>query len=137
MKKKTSKNRKQSPLISEEMKESLSKKIHSFLKAPSYSPMSQSSLMKELQLTELEEIAANKLLTDMICEGIVETKKKKLLLAETKKSPVATGTLRMHPRGFGFVIPDAASYLTEDVFIPKHLTDNAVDGDIVEIAVLL
>ncbi len=41
----------------------------------------------------------------------------------------------MHPRGFGFVIPEDPSKCSEDVFIPRHLTRNAVDGDIVEVAV--
>ncbi len=43
------------------------------------------------------------------------------------------GILRVHPRGFGFVTPDDATPETEDIFIPKHLTDNAVDGDHVEV----
>ncbi len=46
-----------------------------------------------------------------------------------------TGTLRMHPRGFGFVVPDSLFECPQDVFVPKHLTDNAVDGDHVEIQV--
>jgi ribonuclease R len=41
----------------------------------------------------------------------------------------------MHPRGFGFVVPDALFGCPEDIFIPKHLTDNAVDGDRVEIQI--
>ena len=46
-----------------------------------------------------------------------------------------TGVLRMHPRGFGFVIPDQPAKTPQDVFIPKHLTDNAIDGDRVEVAI--
>ncbi len=42
------------------------------------------------------------------------------------------GTLRLHPRGFGFVTLDNE---TQDVFIPKHLTNNAIDGDQVEITI--
>lgn len=136
MNKKPAKSTKKTIEIPEELKEAVSKKIHSFLTRPDYNPMSQSTLMKELELAATEETAAKKLLTEMICEGEIEISKNKLSLAGQKKAPVATGTLRMHPRGFGFVIPDASSYLTEDVFIPKHLTDSAVDGDIVEIAVM-
>ncbi|MEN9344424.1 MAG: hypothetical protein RLZZ453_1211 [Chlamydiota bacterium] len=40
----------------------------------------------------------------------------------------------MHPKGFGFVIPDPSFGLTQDIFIPKHLTDTAVDSDLVEVA---
>lgn len=46
-----------------------------------------------------------------------------------------TGTIRVHPRGFGFVVPDDPKKYPQDVFIPKHLTDNAVDGDRVEVEV--
>lgn len=48
---------------------------------------------------------------------------------------VVTGILRVHPRGFGFLQPDNPSLYSEDIFIPKHLTMNAVDGDTVEVVV--
>ncbi len=48
---------------------------------------------------------------------------------------VVTGILKVHPRGFGFVIPDRVSECPQDIFIPKHLTDNAVDGDQVEVEI--
>lgn len=43
-----------------------------------------------------------------------------------------TGTIRIHPRGFGFLIPDDRERFPEDIFIPKHCTEGAVDGDNVE-----
>ena len=43
--------------------------------------------------------------------------------------------MRLHPRGFGFVAPDQPTDYSQEIFIPKHLTDNAVDGDRVEIAI--
>src|SRR5579871_6818638 len=46
---------------------------------------------------------------------------------------VLTGILRMHAKGFGFVIPDNPSDYPQDIFIPKHLTNSAVDGDHVEV----
>ncbi|NDD58903.1 MAG: VacB/RNase II family 3'-5' exoribonuclease [Chlamydiae bacterium] len=92
--------------------------------------------METLGLSEDDLAIGKKIITSLLCEGFIETKKKKLSLANPSQTPpLATGTLRMHPRGFGFVIPDPTSLLKQDVFIPKHLTDNAVDGDIVEIAV--
>lgn len=54
----------------------------------------------------------------------------------SKKPQTLIGTLRMHPRGFGFVVPDDPVKNPKDVFIPKHLTRNAVDGDQVEVTVL-
>ncbi|MCI0382192.1 MAG: ribonuclease R [Chlamydiae bacterium] len=53
----------------------------------------------------------------------------------SEECDIITGTLRMHPKGFGFVIPDNLTACPSDVFIPKHLTDNAVDGDKVEVAI--
>lgn len=55
--------------------------------------------------------------------------------AWSMETDIITGTLRMHPRGFGFVIPDSLFECPQDVFIPKHLTDNAVDGDNVEVQI--
>ncbi len=58
-----------------------------------------------------------------------------------KKRPIKvegdlmTGMLRMHPRGFGFVQPDYPAKCPQDIFIPKHLTDGAVDGDHVEVEI--
>ncbi|MBS0615500.1 MAG: VacB/RNase II family 3'-5' exoribonuclease [Verrucomicrobia bacterium] len=46
-----------------------------------------------------------------------------------------TGTLRIHPRGFGFVQPEHPLQFPQEIFIPKQLTDNAVDGDLVEVEV--
>ncbi|MBI3508690.1 MAG: ribonuclease R, partial [Chlamydiia bacterium] len=55
---------------------------------------------------------------------------------ETVRTDIISGTLRMHPKGFGFVIPHPIHGLIQDVFIPKHLTDSAIDGDTVEVAIL-
>ena len=41
----------------------------------------------------------------------------------------------MHPRGFGFVHSDNSELHPQDIFIPKHLTKNAVDGDVVEVII--
>lgn len=48
-----------------------------------------------------------------------------------------TGILRMHPKGFGFVIPDHPALHPQDIFIPKHLTQHAVDSDHVEVQIKL
>lgn len=47
----------------------------------------------------------------------------------------ATGLLHVHARGFAFLQPDDPAKFAEDIFIPKHLTMNAVDGDRVEVLV--
>jgi len=48
---------------------------------------------------------------------------------------VTQGVIHIHSKGFGFVSPDNVDLYPEDIFIPKHLKGNAVDGDYVEVAV--
>lgn len=48
---------------------------------------------------------------------------------------VLTGIIRVHPRGFGFLQPDQITAEIKEVFIPKHLIENAVDGDTVEVEI--
>lgn len=63
-------------------------------------------------------------------------RRRKKKRAKTEKiAQLLTGVLRMHPRGFGFVVPDDPALSAEDIFIPKHLTDNAVDGDHVQVSI--
>lgn len=50
-------------------------------------------------------------------------------------SEIATGTIRVHPRGFGFLVPDDRAAYPQDIFIPKRFTKGAVDGDTVEVEV--
>lgn len=45
----------------------------------------------------------------------------------------ATGTIRIHVRGFGFLLPDERDLFPEDIFIPRQRTQGAVDGDRVEV----
>lgn len=63
------------------------------------------------------------------------TKRKKGAKRKTSKRQKNTvmGTIRMNPRGFGFVEIEGSN--EQDVFIPRHLTKNALDGDSVEIEV--
>lgn len=60
---------------------------------------------------------------------------KKKIKQSSSYEEVTIGILRTHPKGFGFVIPEDSSRHSQDIFIPKHLIDNAVDGDTVEVIV--
>jgi ribonuclease R len=51
------------------------------------------------------------------------------------KGPKMHGVIHVHPKGFAFVSPDDSKSFPEDIFIPKHLKGNAVDGDRVEVIV--
>ena len=45
------------------------------------------------------------------------------------------GTISVHPKGFAFVSPSDSLTFPEDIFIPKHLKEGAVDGDLVEVLI--
>lgn len=60
-----------------------------------------------------------------------KTTKKK----QNSKDGLVAGILRVHPRGFGFLQPDDKATYPQDVFVPRHLTFNAVDGDRVEVEI--
>jgi len=51
------------------------------------------------------------------------------------KGVVTQGKIHVHHKGFAFVSPDDSEKFPEDIFIPKHLKGNAVDGDRVEIVI--
>lgn len=54
-------------------------------------------------------------------------------MMKNKGKNIVSGIIRMHHRGFGFVIPDKGSSLQEDIFIPQRKTLSAVEGDQVEV----
>lgn len=59
-------------------------------------------------------------------------KRKRSNIAES-----ATGIIRVHSRGFGFLIPDERNLFPVDIFIPRHATKGAIDGDHVEVTLNL
>jgi len=62
-------------------------------------------------------------------------KSQKEAVSSSSKTLAVTGTLSLHPRGFGFVSLEKGVKKLQDVFIPKHLVNGAVDGDTVEVEV--
>ena len=99
-----------------------------------FHPMKQSELFERLHIPQQLNSACSKIITDLIQSGEIEIEKNLLSLPKEKEELVS-GLLRMHPKGFGFVIPDNTIEYPQDIFIPKHLTNNAVDGDHVEVIV--
>lgn len=55
--------------------------------------------------------------------------------SKSEEGLLASGVLRVHARGFGFLVPDDRGRFPQDIFVPKHLVKGAVDGDRVKVEV--
>lgn len=115
----------------------LLKTTQQFLQGKSYQPMSVGDLIRKLHLQEQHETIFNEVIAALIADNTIEIKRG-LCHCNKPAAPAAEsiiGILRLHPRGFGFVKPENTTKYAQDIFIPKHLTENGVDGDTVEVAV--
>lgn len=104
------------------------------MKGRRYKPMDEDELLDRLQITSQMAPLLHNVIKELLRAGDIEIQTKKIALKKPKDE-VITGILRVHHKGFGFVIPDNPAQSSQDIFIPKHLTDNAVDGDHVEVVI--
>ncbi len=120
----------------ERLFQNLLKVTYEYIKGRHYSPQSKESLIERLRIHPEHLEIFDLVLKDLKTAGKVEQTGDKLVSQdERKKEKVVVGTIKMHPRGFGFVVLKEAS--EQDVFIPKPCVNNAIDGDVVEVAINL
>lgn len=105
-----------------------------FINGKSFTPLTFKELMTRLGYPQQHESILKHVLKELQRQNLIAISKGRYVLAAPKQQ-VLTGLIHMHPRGFGFVTVDDPSTFDVDVFIPKHLSMNAVDGDKVEIVV--
>jgi len=115
----------------ERLFDSLLKVTQQFMRGRSYSPITFSELMEKLSLPKEHRPILKKVLKELVASGDATVSNNRYR-AKRDHHNVLQGTIKVHPRGFGFVSTDQ---YTEDIFIPKPLTQNAVDGDKVEVVV--
>jgi ribonuclease R len=118
----------------EKLSRNLLKVIEQFMTGKSFVPLTENELMERLGLPEQHLSFLQEGLNTLIELNYVEFKKERYSWKKSQQD-VVTGILRMHPRGFGFLQPENPSLFPEDIFIPKHLTKNAIDGDVVEVLI--
>jgi ribonuclease R len=118
----------------EKLIQNLLKVIQQFISGKSYHPMSAEELVQRLSLHPLHVDRLFPILQQLIMQGMVELSHGKYIWKQ-KQADVVTGVISVHSRGFGFLRADDPGLFPEDIFIPKHLTLNAVDGDKVEVVV--
>lgn len=108
--------------------------IQRYLGSQGFDPISSKNLSIALEIPKSQEDLFKEALERLVEHEIVREEKKGYRIAR-KKADVVTGSLRVHPRGFGFLQPDDPSEYPQDIFIPKSQTHSAVDGDRVEVLV--
>lgn len=114
--------------------ENFVKVIQQYISGRQYVPMTFEDLIERLQINELHHKLFKKALKQLVDTDVIEVVQKRYSLLQ-HKNDIIRGTLSVHARGFAFLRPDDPKQSSQDIFIPKHLTKDAVDGDIVEVLV--
>jgi ribonuclease R len=101
-----------------------------FINGKRYTPMTAEKLAAQLDIAEVHRDLFFDILRELVADKTLVSIENRLSLPHKAQSTI-TGTISIHQKGFGFVkAPEGP-----DVFIPKHLTREAVDGDTVEVEV--
>lgn len=122
------------PSKEEKLFQNISRTLEQFLAGKGYKPLTYDQLLQRLTLPEQHAPLLHRALNHLIEKGLIEILRGTYIWKQ-KRPDVVTGILKVHPRGFGFLKADDPVQYPEDIFIPKHLTMNAVDGDTVEVVV--
>lgn len=105
-----------------------------FMQGKGYAGLAEPELIKRLSLPPQHLELFQEVLRVLVKQGVVEEVRGEYRWKKIASDTI-TGTIRVHARGFGFLQADNPTLFPEDVFIPKHMTMNAVDGDKVEVQV--
>lgn len=135
-KKTSSENKENLQILKKDNKlfKNLLKITEQFMSGKNYSGLSFSQLVEKLSIVEMHLPLFKEVLQTLIKNDFAVLDQERYTLKKTIGDYVK-GTLHMHPRGFGFLQPFEKEKHPQDIFIPKHLTQNAVHGDIVEVAI--
>ncbi len=96
------------------------------LKNRSDRPMALEELMKELAVPAVERHQFKRLVLDLVREGtLVETRGSRYGLPQ--KMDLVVGTLKGHPDGYGFVLPEEPG--ASDLFVGARNMEGAMHGD--------
>lgn len=118
----------------EKLFNNLLKITEQFMGGKSFIPLTKDELMQRLSLPPQHQEIFEQVLQQLLHLKLIDYVQERYAW-KISHADVVTGTLKMHPRGFGFVQPDNPALYPQDIFIPKHLTKNAVDGDVVEVLI--
>ena len=110
------------------------KTVEQFVLGKSFRPMSKKELFERLKIHSEHSHIFDEVIEKLTTNKTI-TFKENLIFNLNEEQTRVKGTIRVNHRGFGFVQLEDKSQYSEDIFIPKQFTNNAVDGDIVEVEV--
>ena len=105
-----------------------------FMTGKGYRPSTFRELYDRLGISPQHKTLFRRVLKHLCETGLLDCEEQRYTVRRSDKK-VVTGTISMHPRGFGFVSADDTIAYPEDIFIPKQLTQQAVHGDEVEVLI--
>ena len=106
--------------------------IDEHLSGKTYQAISIHELMQRLQVRDEHQELFLKALESLVEKGQIFEEDGQYFKEQIK---LASGIFHMHQRGFGFVEPQEKERFKEDIFIPRQMSSNAVDGDLVEVLI--
>lgn len=118
----------------ERLFQNLLKTTQQYVQGRGYHSMTETELFEKLKFVPQHRELFREIMTELIKQGVVEVSRNRFHCLKEREE-VVSGILRVHPRGFGFLQADNPALYPQDIFIPKHLTQNAVDGDKVEVVI--
>lgn len=120
---------------SDKRRENYRRVLLQLLDGKQYRPLHFDELAQKLSIIEEHKPELHEILEGLVNSKAVSLKNDRYELVKSNVSnPKAVrGIIRMNPRGFGFV--EVEGLEEDDVFIPRHLTKNAMDGDSVDIII--
>ncbi len=109
-------------------------RILALLKDEDYRPVTLDKIAEQLGVEPQERAELQTALDALISKKTVAlTKDRRIQLPAA--GDFLTGTIKIHPKGFAFVVPEAATR-GGDIFVPAGETSDAVSGDRVRVRIL-
>lgn len=105
-----------------------------YMQGKGFISATEADLMRKLSLPPQHTELFQKVLKTLIDQKSIELVRGEYRCQKDHIDTI-TGIIRMHFRGFGFVVADNQEENPIDIFIPKPFTQNAVDGDHVEVQI--
>ena len=108
--------------------------ILEYVSGKKYEPLGEKSIFSKLKIPAKFQPLCKEILEELVKTKILVFKAKQYHFNKPARE-LLSGVIKVHVKGFGFVVLDNPGAYSQDIFIPKHLTENAVDGDRVEVEV--